>query len=202
MRKAVFTFLIILSIGSGIAVCLLMMNKEKTGKHDEKDENIWISEKVTDECIDEYENINLEPTEETNSQEIEKISPNATVVFQEFYKGCEHIKNKYEGVKKELVNATKEDVKNKYFDWQLKNFSPEKIILYKEVDGECGEHYMLRDVGGKINVYQLDEEGNETLLEETDIATKYLTQIDMIDMENGLIVYGKESLNQLLEDFE
>ena len=33
-------------------------------------------------------------------------------------------------------------------------------------------------------------------------TAEYLTELDMIDIENGLIVYGKESLNKLLEDFE
>ena len=50
----------------------------------------------------------------------------------------------------------------------------------------------------KIGIKYEDE---NTLLNETDIATKYLTETDMIDMEKGLIVYGKENLNKLLEDF-
>ena len=202
MKRTLLISLAVLAVMGGIIVSIFMMSKENTKAQKNITENLEIADKITDECTDEYDAIKTELTEEANSNETEKTSPNTIITFEKFYKGCEHIVSRYQQIDSSLVNATKEDIQAKYDKWQLKEFSKDKIVLYQEVDGSCGEHYMLRDVNGRINIYKLDENGNETLLEETDIATRYLTETDMIDMENGLIVYGKESLNKLLEDFE
>lgn len=204
MKKIIYSIVLISVIIVGIIVSIYMMNKTINKQQESKIENINMSEKVTDECIDEY--IELETVEqeveEANSDEEEKVSPNAVITFEKYYKECEHTVKRYEIIPSNLVNATRQQIEDEYENWILKDFSKDKIILYKEEKGLCGEHYMLRDVNGKINIYSLDENGEETLLNKTDIATEYLTETDMINMENGLIVYGKENLNQLLEDFE
>ena len=204
MKKIIYSIVLISVIIVGIIVSIYMMNKTINKQQESKIENINMSEKVTDECIDEY--IELETVEqeveEANSDEEEKVSPNAVITFEKYYKECEHTVKRYEKIPSNLVNATRQQIEDEYENWILKDFSKDKIILYKEEKGLCGEHYMLRDVNGKINIYSLDENGEETLLNKTDIATEYLTETDMINMENGLIVYGKENLNQLLEDFE
>ncbi len=204
MKKIIFSTISVFIIVFGIIVSIYMMNKTTNKQEESKIENIEISEKVTDECIDEYVELETaeKEVEEVNSDDEEKLSPNAIITFEKYYKECEHTVNRYEEIPSNLVNATRQQIEDKYSNWILKEFSKDKIVLYQEEKGLCGEHYMLRDVDGKINIYSLDENGEETLLNETDIATEYLTETDMIDMENGLIVYGKENLNQLLEDFE
>lgn len=199
MKRELLIVFAAIAIVGGIIGSIYMMGKTQRQTEAETKNEVEISDKVTDECVEEYDELQ---TEQANSEEIEKVSPNAFITFEKFYKDCEHTINKYEKAPNSIVNATKEEVEDKYNDWQLKDFSKEKIVLFQEVDGECGEHYMLRDVDGKINIYKLDENGNEALINETDIATEYLTKTDKINMENGLIVYGKESLNKLLEDFE
>ncbi len=206
MKKIVITSIIIITIIGGIIGSLYMMEKSNNKIREEKEiQNIDISEKITDECTEEFsesEKIQLEEVEEANSDEEEKVSPNAVIEFQKFYKDCEHTTRMYEKISSSLVNATRQEIEERYNKWILKEFSKDKIVLFQENNGTCGEHYMLRDINGKINIYKLDENGNETLLNETEIATEYLTEMDMIDMKNGLIVYGKDNLNQLLEDFE
>lgn len=202
MKKALLIAFAVIAIVGGIIGSMYMMGKSQKQSEVEEKNEVQISDKVTDECVEEYDEMQTEQAKTANAEEIVKVSPNAVIMFEKFYKDCEHIINKYEKAPTSIVNATKEEVEEKYNDWKLKEFSKEKIVLYQEIDGECGEHYMLRDVDGKINVYKLDENGDEALLNETDIATEYLTKTDKINMENGLIVYGKESLNKLLEDFE
>ena len=204
MKKIVITTIAIITIVGGIVGCLIMMNINNKKISQKEIKNVEIADKVTDDCIDEYNELETSKLEieETNSEEEEKVSPNAVITFEKFYKECEHTVKRYEKVNDNLVNATREQVEEKYNNWILKDFSKDKIVFYQEIEGQCGEHYMLRDIDGKINIYKLDENGNEALMDETDIATEYLTETDMIDMENGIIVYGKENLNQLLEDFE
>lgn len=201
MKKILLSVLVAISIIGGIVLSFIMMKKENNNYAKEEYKNIEIAEKITDECIDEYNELQEANVQEANSEE-EKVSPNAVITFKIFYKKCEHTIEKKEKISNSLVNATQKEIEEKYDKWKLQEFSKEKIVLQQEINEECGEHYMLRDVDGKINVYKLDENGNESLLNETDIATEYLTETDMINMENGLIVYGKENLNKLLEDYE
>ena len=201
MKKLMLIALVIITIAGGIIGSLYMMWRSSKNRSDI--ENIEISEKITDECTDEYNELEIskEDVEKVNAEE-EKVSPGAIITFEKFYKDCEHTVTRYEEASSDIVNAIREQVEKKYDSWKLKEFSKEKIVLYKEIDDNCNEHYMLRDLEGKIAIYKLDENGEETLINETDIATEYLTQADKFNIENGLIVYGKENLNQLLEDYE
>ena len=200
MNKTVIAILVTITVIAGIVAAIFLINGESSSKEQVEPEQIEMAEEVTDECTEEYEYMEQE-TEQAASEE-EKLSPNAVLTFEKYYTDCQHTINRYEEVPEELVNATKEELQTKYNTWQIKEFLPEKVVLYQEIEGSCGEHYMLRDVNGTINIYELGQNGEETLLEETDIATEYLTETDMIDIQNGLIVYGKENLNMLLEDFE
>ncbi len=74
--------------------------------------------------------------------------------------------------------------------------------MSKEEDGECGEHYIVRDNNGKVTIYEILEDGSEKEYEITDIGTEYLTETDKISMQNGVRINGKQSLNQFIEDFE
>lgn len=157
-------------------------------------------EKIVDECTDEYEQMQ-DKILETNSEE-EKISPNCFITLKVFYKQCGHETNQQLEIPEELVNKTKEEVKEKYKEWDIEKFSDTEIILSKDEDGKCGEHYIVRDNDGKVTIYEILEDGNEKEYEVTDISTEYLTDTDKINMEKGIEVYGKQNLNQLIEDFE
>ena len=202
MKKYIMILLIIMTVLSGIVACLIMMTFNRKLRINDDFENVKISEKIIDECTDEYEELQNTEILNVNSENEEKLSPNAILTFEKYYTKCNHSVFRYEEVPSNLVNATREEVEKKYNSWKLIDFSKDKVVLKQEVEDNCDEHYMLRDVDGKINIYKLDEEGNETILRTTEISTEYLAEKDKIDMKNGLIVYGKESLNRLLEDYE
>ena len=101
-----------------------------------------------------------------------------------------------------LINKTKDEVQEEYENWEIEEFSSEKIVLKQEYNKECGEHYILKDNDGIIAVYQINEEGKEELLDETEIATEYLAQDDLTKIQKGLRINGKKELNKILEDFE
>ncbi len=54
----------------------------------------------------------------------------------------------------------------------------------------------------KIAIYRINENNEEELYEETEIAIDYLTETDKVNIQNGIRVNGNENLNQLIEDFE
>ena len=158
-----------------------------------------LAEKVTDECTEEWDMISQNIVE-TNSSEI-RLSPNCSITFKRHYTGCEHTTNEYTNIPEELVNMDKKSVQEKYSDWNITKFETNEVIMEKDLEGECGEHYILRDINNTIIVFKV-ENGVEQEYEKTSISTEYLPETDKIAFRDGLKVNGKENLSQVLEDYE
>ena len=169
---------VVLAICAGMATYFIVRQNKKSETIPET--NTYISEKIEDECTEEY---NEEQMANQNTK-------------------CDHTINEYVELPKELVNLTKEQVQEKYADWQVIGFEKGKITLYKEFDDVCGEHFKLKIEDGKVVVYTVNNDGTETLYEKTNISSEYLTETDLLNMQDGLEIYGKEELNQVIEDFE
>ncbi len=190
--------IIIIGIILGIFIYNNNANNNKQNSIVENEINI-VSEKVTDECTEEYQNSEKEI--ETDSQE-EKISPNCLLTLKKYYEECNHTINEYVDIPQDLVNGTEEDLKNEYPYWQVEKYSSNDIILYKEFNSNCGQHFVLRENNGKITVYKINENNEEKVYENTEISVEYLSETDKIKISEGIRVNGIEELNQLLEDFE
>ena len=192
---------VVLAICAGIATYFIVRQNKKSETIPET--NTYISEKIEDECTEEYneEQMANQNTAEVSSTE-EKVAANAILILKKYYTKCDHTINEYVELPKELVNLTKEQVQEKYSDWEVIGFEKGKITLYKEFDDVCGEHFKLKIEDGKVVVYTVNNDGTETLYEKTNISSEYLTETDLINMQDGLEIYGKEELNQVIEDFE
>ena len=192
---------VVLAICAGIATYFIVRQNKKSETIPET--NTYISEKIEDECTEEYneEQMANQNTAEVSSTE-EKVAANAILILKKYYTKCDHTINEYVELPKELVNLTKEQVQEKYSDWEVIGFEKGKITLYKEFDDVCGEHFKLKIEDGKVVVYTVNNDGTETLYEKTNISSEYLTETDLLNMQDGLEIYGKEELNQVIEDFE
>lgn len=202
MKKVWIIGLIIAIIIIGIILGIFIYNKNVNNNKQSsivKNEINIVSEKVTDECTEEYQNSEKEI--ETDSQE-EKISPNCLLTLKKYYEECNHTINEYVDIPQDLVNGTEEDLKNEYPYWQVEKYSSNDIILYKEFNSNCGQHFVLREDNGKITVYKINENNEEEVYENTEISVEYLSETDKIKISEGIRVNGIEELNQLLEDFE
>lgn len=138
----------------------------------------------------------------TTASEEEKTSPNCLFVFKTYYKKCEHIKVEREKITETMVNKTREDLESIYKNWNIVTFRNNEVLFYKEEEGSCGEHYLLKELEGKIAIYNIDEQNNLNLYEKTEILTNYLPEEDITRLREGIRVEGKDKLNQALEDYE
>jgi len=202
MKKIWMIIPIILVILIGIVVGrLIYNNNEKLANKNNiiQNEINIVSEKVIDDCIEEYQEVQEEVV--ANSQE-EKISPNCLLILKKYYDECNHTINEYVDVPQDLVNGTEEDLKKEYPYWQIEKYSSNEIILYKEFNSNCGQHFVLKEDEGKITVYKINENNEEEIYEKTEISVEYLSETDKGKISEGIKVNGIEELNQLLEDFE
>ena len=189
---------VLLAIATIYSVYAIFSNDEEIEEEDNN--NTYVSELIEDECTEEYKEEQENSTTVTSTEE--KISANSQLILKKYYAKCEHTINEYVEMPEELVNMTEEEVKLQYPDWEVIGFEPNKVTLYKEFDDVCGEHFKLRIEEGKIVIYLVNQDGTESLYEKTDISSEYLTETDLINMQDGLEIFGKEELNKIIEDFE
>lgn len=192
-KQAIFILgLLTLFFGTAYAV-------SKIGESDIVEENVSVNESIVSSSESNVQNI--ENTTPVVAEET-KITPNTILTLKKYYKDCGHTIKDSAEVPDEMVNLTEQEVMQKYPSWKLDEFSKDEVILTRELESFCGEHYLLKEEEGKVLIYTVDGDGNKELLETTEIAFEYIPETDKIILKNGIYVYGKEELNKIREDFE
>ena len=199
MNKTIITMLSIIVIMVAIFTAIAIYKANNKEEIDNLETKI-AEEKILDDCTDEYEEIQEEMIQASTNKE--KISPNCFITFKINYKKCGHEINKYEKIEENLVNKTKEELQKVYSDWEIEDFSDSNIVLSKNEEGYCDEHYLVQDKEGKIEIYKILEDGTKTKFQETEISTEFLSEADKEQIKEGIRINGKQKLNQLIEDFE
>ncbi len=149
-----------------------------------------------------YENIDKEQVVLSTSWSEERLSPSAKLVEREYFKGCNHITTNTRDLPNTLANCNVEELAEKCDGWQIEEFANNEVTLYREQDGFCDEHYLIKEHNGVLGIYTTDEKGEETFKEDTDIQTMYLTEADLTEVRNGIEAIGDVELHSVLEDFE
>ena len=201
MKKILLILLGIIFIIGGIFVAILISKPNENEIPQNVTEEAVYSNRTNTENENNNQSLTKNETMQTDAKE-ERISPNAFITYKRTYKKCGHTTSEYKEIPKELVNLTKEELQEIYNDWTIEKFSDTDIILNKEEEGSCDEHFVIRDVDGMVTVFHILDDGTEEEYMVTDIATEYLTDTDKIEMQNGIKVNGKQNLNQLIEDYE
>lgn len=198
MKKWIYIVGIIVIVIVAILVGCYLFRKDSNLK---EQENFKMNNTMVDEPNEIKNNI-LANEISVSTQDKEKISPNSVLILKKQYEECFHTIREYAKMPEEYVNLTKQELEEKQEGWQVESFSPNEVILIKQVSGVCNQHYMLRLKDGVIAAYQIQDDNTEILKEETGISTEYLTEIDKIRLEEGIRIYGEEELNSTLEDYE
>lgn len=138
----------------------------------------------------------------TTSYSSTKVSPDAILSFNTYYKGCGHTIKEEKNAEEDIINKNEQDINEKYIEWDIKKFSADNIILYREVNNVCDNDYIIKEKEGNIVIFKLDNEGREVLYDITSIEVKYLPEADLIQLKDGIKVNGLDRLNKIIEDFE
>lgn len=208
MKKIVFygILIFIFSIGVGFVFSKLWVNQKLSDANLKVvgDELHFLNEsnKNIVEAKDRDEE-NLISNEVLQASAIEeKILPTAEFAMKKVYNECGHFKFEYAELPQELINLTEEELEAYYKDWEIEEFSPSKIILTKEINSLCDEHFIIKLGEKYVQVFHLEPDGNLVVYETTDISREYLPEEDIKKLEEGIYVFGEGKLNSVLEDFE
>lgn len=189
MRKIT---IIIITIGIilGFLIGIYLYNTNQESK------NLIISEK-------EEAKIETKKEDKEVSNQEKLITPNTKIIIKTYYKDCNHIIEESATPADEWINLNEEELSKQANNFTIQKFSPEEVVLYKEENGFCNEHYLLIEKNGYIEVYFLDEKGEMKFMTNiVDIATELLPEKDREELKTGIKVYGKKELNKKIEDFE
>ena len=152
------------------------------------------SENITDDAL-------LNEVVETSLVDI-KMSPSARIIEKRYYNKCDHLIREPKDIPIELINKSIEEVESYYLGWSIEECTNSEVIIYKEFEGICDEHYIIKDNGGVLSIYLEDEHGVQRWKEDTQIDTQYLPEKDIEEFKVGVRVVGKTNLYNFLEDYE
>lgn len=178
--------LFLISVISGFLVRSFINFSKEENSAEEK----VLAEQESDESIN------------TNSVEIITVSPNANVIKTQYYKRCGHSRTVKEIVPREIVNLSEDKVQEYYKDWTIDSFTSNEIKLIRENKGICEEHYILRESDGYISISTKNDIGEYIFKGLTDIPVMYLPEEDIKELEEGIELVGRDSLNKFLENYE
>lgn len=138
MNRVVTAMICIIVITAAIFTALILVNynKSNSGQPTQITELSQTNDLITDECTEEYEQIQSAQTLQANSDE-QKISPNCTIKLQKYYTKCGHTTNEYIDLDTDLINKGETELQEKYPNWQIEKYTPTEIILTKTFQGEC-----------------------------------------------------------------
>ena len=198
MKKHIIIIILIGTIlGFLTGIYLYRINKIDTNEFEQE---IAI---IEDECteIAELEEIGGLDLIRTNSEE-EKASPNCILTLKVYYNNCGHLIEKKQKIKETEVNMTEEELKNRFQEWEVQKFTATEIVLYKEVNEFCNQHFLLKEQDGYITIFKLNQDNSTEFFQTTEISTEYLAEEDLEQIRNGIKIYTQKELNKTLEDFE
>lgn len=198
MSNVLKAFLIIIIFVVGVSVGMYYGEKTKVV---EKTVEKIPRDSVQDVVIKNVQDEKIkENTSEVSAHE-EKVSPYAKMIIEKKFSKCGHTTTSILDVPKELVNLTAEEIEQKYSGWKVKDFSRDGFTLFRIIEANCDDHYVLKDVDGYLAVYADITENISNLVEKTDILVDTLREDDKIDLEEGIRIYGSGELSSLIEDF-
>jgi len=199
MKKYTIIAIIIVGITLGFLTGLYLY---RINKIDYNNKEI-IAETIEDDCtaiaqLNDEKLSNIIQTSKTQ----EKTSPNCMITLKVYYEICEHLIETRKNIEEPQVNLTEEELKRKFPDWEIQKFTSNEIVLYKEINEFCNEHFLLKEEDGYISIYKLDKNNNSQFFQTTEISTDYLAEEDLNKIRSGIKVYTQKELNKILEDFE
>ncbi len=202
MNKSTAIFVMLFLFSTGVS---LGMGISIYKNINESQEELLVSKKdsVQDSVIKEVQKDQDEKykVQEVVAKDEEKISPYAKITIEKYYKQCGHSTVEIYDVPKEMANLTKEELQNRYKNWEIKKFTEKDIQIYREIDANCSSHYVLKEKDGYLAVYKAISKNMDELSSITDIEYASLKDEDKIALDAGIKIYGTDELSTIIEDF-
>jgi len=133
----------------------------------------------------------------------EVVSAETLFVFRRHYKLCGHDKEHERYATLEEVGLPEDEVKLLHPEWRITEFSSSRVLLTKEIDVSCPDHYLIKEKDGYVAVFQSIENGEGVLmLCQTRMNVAFLETDTRNQVREGIIVDSLEDVENLIESWD
>ncbi|TCO79856.1 BofC C-terminal domain-containing protein [Marinisporobacter balticus] len=153
-----------------------------------------------------------EDHQEENTEDREPIVENVNVVtddiqivFSTYYKNTRDMVTKESKLPNQLIGRKFDELqtylKENYVEWNIRQCNKNRVELYQETDRIPPNYYLAKEYNGYIAIFKVNEDGENILVEQTEIPTSSLGEMDLQYIKKGIIKKKRDEINQILEDY-
>lgn len=118
-----------------------------------------------------------------------KLSPYAMMTIEKKFLKCGHTTVEVIDLPNELINMTELEILEKFENWEVRSFSAKELSLYREINANCNDHFVIKEKDGFLAIYNEITKDTMNLKEVTDIDVSCLPSGEFKLLENGIHVY-------------
>ncbi|AOT72811.1 BofC C-terminal domain-containing protein [Geosporobacter ferrireducens] len=133
------------------------------------------------------------------------ITNNTRFLLRTYFEKTRDTITRENKIPSEMIGKSLEEfsiyLQNAYSEWDIRELNKDLVELYRIKDAISPNHYIVKQSNGFIAIFNVDEEGNPILLEQTNIPVSALTEVDREKLKQGIVVKGMDGVNQIIEDY-
>lgn len=148
------------------------------------------------------QNLDGQEAVEAMADDNQVLSSNADVKWEYYYIKCFHTEYVETRADKSMIGKTGKEIASLY-GAGLVSFEPNKIVLRKEINCYCPNHYILKKDGDKISIYKTKSGSSDLeLIKNIGFSFDSLSDSLKIDVGNGKVFGTLEEIEYFLEDLD
>jgi len=193
--KVVCIGVVVCVAGAAIALSIMSSRLETPDDPDS------ISEIVADNYDEDAESEIMGPFPAVPLPMPVRIRPSTTMVYEYVFTSDGRIETIEAEPPYFLVDLAQERIASYYSDWEITEFSEERVMLRRTVDDLVDEHYVLGVKDDHLAIFHRSSSGSITLKEVTATSINGLSLDERNRLMVGITVENEEQLSQMLEDY-
>ncbi|HHY03849.1 MAG TPA: hypothetical protein GX534_01500 [Thermoanaerobacterales bacterium] len=127
------------------------------------------------------------------------INPNTKIIYITYCTKCGHKMINESSADEKLIGMTKDELKKHLIDWNIESFSSDEVVLNRQVDTICDQHYYIGIQDGFVALFNGIPGEVSKAVETTDILADTLREEDRALLEKGLVITSKDEFLKIRE---
>lgn len=140
-----------------------------------------------------------------NNKENIITTTTTSVTFKRYYTKTNTKKTETVNIEAGNVGLNKSQFLEKYKDWTVESFNADSIVLSKNIDSYPKGYYLITvnedTPEGYIVVYSFDDDGNKSIVEQTQTPIELLDSTAVEEIKKGIVVQSEDEMYNILQNY-
>lgn len=133
---------------------------------------------------------------------IDITTKNTLMVFKTYYTKCKDERIEERRAEDSEIGLNRQEIKAKFPNWEVREFSSPQVILTKELNEYCPNHFILKAKDGIVVIYlPSDEENTERNIEKTQSINNLPSHVQE-EIRKGLVLDSLEEVEYFMESLD